>query len=472
MDILPCIIGGRECRTPWSIPVIDPWTGGPAGYVSAAGPAEMESVLKTARIGAAMTAALPAYERSAILSRFASLIGDHAGEFARMITAEGGKPARYASAEVSRAISTIRIAAGEALSIAGEQIPCDLTAAGTGRIAIARRVPVGVVLAITPFNFPVNLVCHKLGPAVASGNALIIRPASKTPMTALLLGRLLLEAGFPPQALSVVPSTPDNAEILVRDRQIGMLSFTGSPAVGWYLRSITGARKVSLELGGNAAVIIDEGVDPAVIAEKIVEGGFSHAGQVCISVQRVFVHTSLYQTMVDEIVAATGRVAFGDPTDPDVRSGPLVSDAAADRVMAWIGEAVSGGAVIVAGGTRSGRVIAPTVLLNTTPTMQVNADEVFGPVITVTAVDSCDEAIRLVNDSRFGLQAGIFTRDLKRAFHAAETITAGAVIINDIPTFRMDHLPYGGVKESGTGREGPRYAIEEMTDIRLVIITP
>jgi acyl-CoA reductase-like NAD-dependent aldehyde dehydrogenase len=391
-------------------------------------------------------------------------------EFIRLLIAEGGKPRRNAEGETLRAIETIRISAEEAVRIGGEVISLDRTAAGSGRMGIIRRFPVGTVLGITPFNFPLNLACHKLGPAVASGNAIILKPASSTPLSSLLLGRLLVDAGYPPAAVSVLSCTPDVAERLASDSRIGCISFTGSPDVGWHLRSVAACGKVTLELGGNAAVIVHEDADLPLAASRIVEGGFSQAGQVCISVQRVFVHRPVHDTLLLKICERTDTLVLGDPADPRTDIGPMISKEAARSALQRIQAACSGGATVIRGGALDRSLMQPTILTGTTPEMEVNCREVFAPIITVTAYDSFEEAVNLVNNSVYGLQTGIFTRDIGRAGYAFSHLQVGAVIIGDIPTFRVDMMPYGGIKRSGCGREGPRYAIEEMTHMRMMVL--
>ncbi|MDD1724138.1 MAG: aldehyde dehydrogenase family protein [Methanospirillum sp.] len=470
MDPYPLIIGGTFRHSSPGIPVLNPYTGRIAGEVSGAGRKEAEEALRTAEHGAEIMAAVPSHRRSAILHRLADLMEESSGELADIIIREGGKVRRLASAEVSRAIGTIRISAEEALRIRGEVIPLDSSPAGEGRIGILTRFPVGIVLAITPFNLPLNQICHKAGPAFAAGNACIIKPASATPLIALKFGELLLKAGMPPEAVHVLPCAPEIAELLATDRRIGCLSFTGSPAVGWHLRRVSPAGKVVLELGGNAAVIVHEDTDIPAAASRIVEGAFSHAGQVCISVQRVYVHRPVFHALSVEIVRLANLLVSGDPDDPVTDIGPMISREKAEEAMGRITDAVAGGAAVLCGGILRGSILSPTVMEGTDPDMEVNCAEVFAPVLTITPYDLFEDAVAMVNASRYGLQAGVYTRDMKRAFDAYRDIRAGAVIINDIPTFRIDCMPYGGVKESGTGREGPLYAISEMTQERLMII--
>lgn len=472
MDPHPLILGGTLRKTSSVIPVHNPYSCILIAEVCAAGPDEAEEALILAEQGAQKMAATPAHARSAMLHRLARLMEEEHEALTDLIVREGGKVRKLASAEVTRAIGTIRVSAEEAVRIPDTMVPMDGYPAGEGRIALLMRVPVGVVLAITPFNLPLNQICHKAGPALAAGNACIIKPPSATPLTALFFGELLLRAGFPGEAVSVIPCRPDIAERMATDRRVSCLSFTGSPAVGWHLRRVTNARHVTLELGGNAAVIVHDDADPVLAAARIVEGAYSHAGQVCISVQRVFVHRAVSDLLTAEIVRGCAALSVGDPEDSGTDVGPMITPEKALGARDLISDAASGGAVVLCGGQMKGHLLIPTVLAGTTPEMKVNSEEVFAPILTITPYDTFEEAVKMVNNSRFGLQAGVFTKDISRAMHACRSICCGAVLINDIPTFRIDSMPYGGVKESGIGREGPLWAIREMTEERLIIIRP
>ena len=464
----PFLVGGEWRTSETTLEVRFPYDDSLVDTVCLAGVVDLEDAVRSAQHGFSQTRKLPTHERIHVLKRLADLIEDRKDEVAATITLETGKTIAMARAEVERAVETIILCAEEAGRIYGEVIPLDLSPATAGRTGYLRRVPVGTVLAITPFNFPFNLACHKIGPAVAAGNAVILKPSSKTPLSGMVLGELLLEAGYPKNAVSVLPCTPGVAEWMVQDGRIAYLSFTGSPAVGWHLREIAGRKKVGLELGGNAAVIVDADADLPYAAERIVQGGFSGAGQVCISVQRVFLHRSVYAESLEMVLERAGALRTGDPRDPAVDVGPMISEEAAAEEK--VREAVSGGATVLAGGTRAGTLFAPTILADTLPAMRVNATEMFAPVITVTPFDDFATALAAANDSPFGLQTGIFTDRLERAFHAFDECEAGALVVNDVPTFRADAMPYGGVKASGSGREGPRYAIEEMTEPRLMVL--
>ncbi|WP_297987393.1 aldehyde dehydrogenase family protein [uncultured Anoxybacillus sp.] len=415
-------------------------------------------------------AQLPAHERSAILERVVSLLQQRADEAAKLVALEAAKPITTAKAEVARTIQTYKFAAEEAKRIHGETIPLDATPGGENRIAFTVREPIGVIGAITPFNFPLNLVAHKLGPAIASGNAVVLKPASQTPLSAYFIAELFEQAGLPKGALNVVTGSGKTVgDQIVADPRISMVTFTGSPEVGIGIRNKAGLKRVTLELGSNSAVIIDEHVDIDRIIPRCIVGAFSFQGQVCISLQRIYVHEKRYREFVEKFVAAVKQLKVGDPLDPSTDVSALISEKDVERSLQWIEEAKQGGATVAIGGERQGNILLPTVILGAAPTMKVSCQEVFAPIVLINQVSSIDEAIELVNDSRYGLQAGVYTDNVHVAWEAAEKLHVGGVLINDIPTFRVDHMPYGGVKESGFGREGIRYAIEEMTELKLII---
>jgi glyceraldehyde-3-phosphate dehydrogenase (NADP+) len=413
---------------------------------------------------------LSSHARATILQKTAQALQARQEEFARTMTTEAGKPVADARREVSRAIQTCAIAAEEAKRIGGEVVPLDWSPGMESHWGITRRFPIGPILGITPFNFPLNLVVHKVAPALAAGNAILIKPAPQTPLTALLLADLLMEAGVPPGAVNVVPCDNRVAEQLVIDPRFKLLSFTGSAPVGWMLKAKCGKKKVVLELGGNAAVIVEPDADLDYVAQRCVTGGFSYAGQTCISVQRIFVHESVAGTFTDRLLARVQQLKTGDPSDEQTVVGPLIDEGAAQRIEGWIGEALAQGAQLLAGGTRTRSVIRPTVLSQVTGTMNVSCQEVFGPLVTVTSYRDFATVLNAVNESEYGLQAGLFTQDVGRIFQAFEQLEVGAVLANEIPTFRADHMPYGGVKDSGIGREGVRYAIEDMTEPKLLVL--
>ena len=471
MDPFPLIIGGEYKNTQSTIPVLNPYSDERIGDVCRAGAEEIEEVMIAAGKGAKIMASLPAHIRSSMLHRLADLIEESSAGLTDIIISESGKVRRNAAAEVMRAVRTIRISAEEALRIRGETIPMDTEPAGEKRWAILIRVPVGIVLAICPFNFPLNLICHKAGPAYASGNACIIKPSSDTPLTALKFGELLLRSGFPKEAVNVVSCDNNLAECMVMDQRVGCISFTGSPQTGWHLRHIANTGKVSLELGGNAAVIVNDTPDISLVARRIVEGAFTNAGQVCISVQRVYVNRSIYNSLADEIVNQAATLVLGDPADPRTDIGPMINQEKCSQALRRISDAEKCGARILCGSRKTGRILVPSVIGDTNPTMEIEKEEVFAPVLTIKSYDSFQDAIDMVNDTKYGLQAGVYTQDLTLAFSACQQIRCGAVLINDIPTFRIESMPYGGVKESGFGREGPAYAIREMTDEKLLIFS-
>jgi glyceraldehyde-3-phosphate dehydrogenase (NADP+) len=464
------LLAGEWISTPQSIPVRNPFTGQVVAEVARAGPAELERATDAAVRAFETTRRLTSGARSAFLQGAAAGLGRRKEEIARTIALEAGKPIKLARAEVDRAVHTFTVAADEARRIGGEVIPLDVSAATEGRLGITRRFPLGPILAITPFNFPLNLTAHKVAPALATGNPVVHKPASATPLTALLLGEVLLEAGAPPGAISVVPSAAADAERLVADDRFRLLTFTGSPEVGWRLRDKAGRKRVLLELGGNAAVVIHEDADLDRALDRTVAGAFAYSGQVCISVQRVYVHERVYKEFARRFVERAQALKLGDPLDDAADLGPMLDDGAAARVEAWVAEALAGGAKALCGARRDGRFYAPTVLEGVAPGMKVHGCEVFGPVANLYPYRDFEEALRMVNDSPYGLQAGVFTRDAGRLFRAFEALEVGGVIGNDAPTFRVDHMPYGGEKASGLGREGVRYAIEEMTQLRLLAL--
>jgi glyceraldehyde-3-phosphate dehydrogenase (NADP+) len=418
-------------------------------------------------------AELPVYERVAILRRVAEALRADAARFAETLASEAGKPIKDATAEVDRAVLTFNVAADEAGRLGGEVMPLDLALRGRGRFAVTRRVPIGAIAAISPFNFPMNLVAHKLAPAIAAGCPIVLKPASATPLSALTLARLLDEAGVPKGALSVMPMARDIGDQLVTDPRFALLTFTGSADVGWQMKARAGKKRVVLELGGNAAVIVDRDVNVDHVVAKLVTGGFAYAGQSCVSIQRVFVHDAVYDDLSSRLVKAVEKLVVGPPLDPATDVASLIDAREAGRVEAWVAEAVAQGAGVLTGGRRVGRAAyAPTVLASPPATAKVVAEEAFAPLVDLFRFTDFEQAITEVNRSRYGLQAGVFTNNLGHALLAFERLEVGGVILNDTPSYRMDHMPYGGVKDSGLGREGPRYAIEEMTELRVLVVSP
>jgi acyl-CoA reductase-like NAD-dependent aldehyde dehydrogenase len=447
-----------------------PYTGELYADVCQAGNNDLKAAVTAACRGFGEMRHLSSHERAAILFRLADEIDRRSAELAEILVMEGGKTRKFASTEVARAAFTVRTSAEEAKRICGEVIPLDTSADTKGRTGFLRRFPLGPVVGIVPFNFPLNLACHKLAPAIAAGNSVILKPASATPVSSLVLGDMVLDAGLPPEAVSVVPCTGTRAEVLARDPRVAYLSFTGSCSVGWHLREIAGRKKVGLELGGNGAVIVHEDANLDYAARRIATGGFINAGQVCISVQRVLVHRPVYEALLEKILAAVRDLRVGDPRDPATDVGPMIDRLKAEEAFRKVQEAGRQGARILVGGTLEESLFMPTVITDTVPSMRVNREEVFAPVISVAPYGDFTEAIRMADSGEYGLQAGIFTQNINRAMEAFAEMNFGGVIVNDIPTFRTDPMPYGGEKGSGLGREGPRYAIEEMSALRLMVI--
>ncbi|MGH9497766.1 MAG: aldehyde dehydrogenase family protein [Terriglobales bacterium] len=416
------------------------------------------------------TRRLPAFERQRMLRRVAQGIADRKEEFAHTMAQEAGKPIKAARTEVERSIFTFTVAAEESTRIYGEYLPLDWQEFTVGRWGIVKRFPLGPIAGITPFNFPLNLVAHKVAPAIAAGCTLVIKPAPQTPLTALLLADVVQQAGWPDGALNVLPLSNEDAGVLVTDERLKMISFTGSASVGWEIKRRAGKKKVLLELGGNAGVIVHSDADVNFAAERCVAGGFVYAGQTCISVQRILVERSVCGKFTDALVGGVKKLKSGDPLQEGTDVGPMIRESDAIRAAEWIQEAVGGGARVLIGGQRRGSMLEPTVLTGTRPDMKVNCQEIFAPVVTVEPYDDFSDAIRQINRSSYGLQVGLFVRDAKLLFNAYEELEVGGVIAGDVPTFRIDHMPYGGVKDSGLGREGLRYAIEEMTEPRLLVM--
>ena len=470
MDEYKIFLAGEWRETSKYDDVINPFNDQVVGRVCLAGEPEIEEAIKKGVEGFERIKRLPSYKRYEILRAISEGIEGDKERLARVLTLESGKPISDAKGEVNRAVNTFRIAAEEAKRLEGDMIPLDIMAGSEGRIGITQRFPLGLILGITPFNFPLNLVAHKIAPAIASGNSIILKPASKTPLTSLLLGEIISKAGLPEGGVSILPCPNRLAESMVTDPRIRMITFTGSPDVGWHLKEKANKKKVLLELGGNAGVIVETDADLPYAAKRCTVGAFSYAGQVCISVQRMYIHEDVYPTFMDEFLSEVKGLKLGDPIEKDTNIGPMVNIDAARRAEAWVNEAKEKGARVLLGGERDKNFFTPTILINTSPEMKVNALEVFAPLVTVTPYKNLDDAIKLINSSRYGLQAGIFTKDIKKIFHAFREIEVGGLVVNDIPTYRVDHMPYGGIKESGFGREGIRYSIEEMTELKLMAL--
>jgi acyl-CoA reductase-like NAD-dependent aldehyde dehydrogenase len=419
------------------------------------------------------SADFPQHERAAVLDRAAELVGERVEDLALTIAAEAGKPLKTARVEAARTVDTLTFSATEARKLTGGTVPMEASPAGTGKLGVMLRVPYGVVGAISPFNFPLNLVAHKLGPAIAAGNAIVLKPAGQTPISALKLAGILVEAGLPEGWLSVIPGPGrEVGNAIVEHELTRALTFTGSAGVGWGIRSRVPHKKVNLELGSNAPLIVHADGDWETAADKAKLHAFSHAGQSCISIQRVLVHEDVADAFVERLVANAGTLRVGDPLDPETDVGPLISPGDRDRVKEWIDEAVAAGAELLAGGELAdeGRCLAPTLLGSPPREAKVWCEEIFGPVATIDRYSDFGEALRMANDSKFGLQAGVFTRDVGRGLEAANTLEFGGVLINEVPTFRADQMPYGGVKDSGNTREGPAFAVQELTEERFVTL--
>jgi acyl-CoA reductase-like NAD-dependent aldehyde dehydrogenase len=463
-------IDGRWVQAADYYPLYSPYSGEYIADIAVASAEQVDQAIDAASRAAAEMRAMPAHRRGAILEKLAQLLEQRLDEAAGLIALEAAKPITTAKVEVVRTIQTYKFAAEEAKRIHGETLSLDAAPGGEGRVAYTVREPIGVIGAITPFNFPMNLVAHKVGPAIASGNTVVLKPAGQTPLTALLIAELLKEAGLPDGALNVVTGSGRVVgDRIVTDDRVKMVTFTGSPAVGIGIRNKAGLKRVTLELGANSAVIIDKDTNIDKIVARSVPGAFSYQGQVCISLQRVYAHEAIYDEFVAKFVEATGKLQIGDPLDPATDVSALISPADVKRALDWIGEAEQHGATIAAGGTTVGNVLMPTIILEADASLKVSCQEAFAPIVVIQRVGTVDEAIVLVNNSRFGLQAGIYTDNIHTALTAADKLHVGGVMINDIPTFRVDHMPYGGVKESGFGREGLKYAIEEMTELKLVV---
>ncbi len=467
----PFLVAGEWREGSGGFDVKSPYDGATVASVSSPGPADVEDAASAAAAAFAETRILPLHRRAEALAHISRRLTERADEVAELIAREGGKPLKWAKVEAARAASTFRWAAEECRRDGGELMRFDSEAALGSRAGIVRRFPLGPVLAITPFNFPVNLVAHKVAPALAVGAPIVVKPATKTPLGALLLGELFCETDLPAGMLSVLPIGGSEAGELAKDRRFAKLSFTGSSEVGWNLKSADPRKVVTLELGGNAGVIVHSDGDLDLAAERIAFGGYYQAGQSCISVQRVLVQEDVADDFTARFVREVSKLKTGDPLDPETEVGPLIDHDALERVTAWVDEAVQAGAEVLAGGKREDPFYAPTVLARTRPDMKVRCEEIFGPVTTVSTYDDFGDAIAEVNESKYGLQAGVFTKDVDRLFLAFRDIEAGGVIANDVSAFRADQMPYGGTKDSGSGREGLRWAMQEMTEPRVLVLS-
>jgi acyl-CoA reductase-like NAD-dependent aldehyde dehydrogenase len=462
------LIGGEWVETGEWQEVRSPYSGEVVGRAPKAGADETRRAIDAAE--QAMREPLPAHKRAEILVRVAGALGKRHEEVARLISDEAGKPLKAARIEASRAMSTYTFAAVEARKLAGDVVPMDAAQSGEGKLAFTLRTPIGVVGAISPFNFPLNLVAHKIAPALAAGCAVVLKPASQTPLSALLLAELEDEAGLPPGWLNVlVGPASEIGDVLVEDDRVKAITFTGSSDVGWTLRERAAKKRVNLELGNATPLIVEADADIEAAASATAQHGFSFAGQSCISIQRVYIQRATYDDFVQRLVPKVEALVLGDPGEEDTDVGPVIDEGARDRILEWIEEARSGGAEILTGGELDGELIRPTVIASPDADLQVSCEEVFGPVVTVNPYDSLDDALRLANGTRYGLQAGIFTENVRTALRAAEELEFGGVTVNEAPTFRADQMPYGGVKDSGNTREGPAYSVRELTEERVVV---
>ncbi len=452
------------------VQIRSPYDDSPVGQIFQGTQQHAQAAIAAAVKAFGTTRRLPAFERQRVLRAVAQAIAQRKHEFAHTLCQEAGKPLRAARNEVDRAVFTFTLAAEESTRIYGEYLPLDWQEFTAGRWGVVRRFPIGPVAGITPFHFPLNLVAHKVAPAIAAGCPIVVKPAEQTPLSALLLAETVQQAGWPDGGLNVVPLAQADADVLVTDERIKLISFTGNSARGWEIKRRCGKKKVTLELGGNCAVIVHHDADVPYAAERCVNGGFSYSGQSGNSVQRILVERSIFGKFTDSLVEGVRQLKVGDPMEEATDVGPLIRESEAVRAYEWIQEAVRGGARILYGGERHGSVLQPTVLTGTHPEMKVNSQEVFAPLVTVESYDRFADALSLINNSVYGLQAGIFTRDAKLLFQAYEELETGAVIAGDVSSFRIDHMPYGGIKDSGLGREGVRYAIEEMTEPKLLVM--
>lgn len=465
-----CFVAGKWVSSTESYELRSPHTQQVIAEVPLASSEQVEQAIAAAQQAERIMREMPAYQRAEILENLVALFKQRAEEAAELVALEAGKPLTAARAEVARTIQTYQFAAEEAKRISGETIPIDAVPSGAGKFGFTLREPIGVIGAITPFNFPLNLVAHKVGPALAAGNPVVLKPAPQTPLSAFLLAELLQAAGLPAGVLSVVTGNAEVGEQIVTDDRVKMISFTGSAGVGQAIKQKAGLKRVVLELGSNAAVIVDRDTNLDAIIPRCVTGAFSYQGQVCISLQRIYVHEQQYEKFVDKFVAKTKHLTIGDPLDPTTDIAAMINPQATERALSWIREAQAQGAKVSYGGNVIDHSIQPTVMVDVPADAKIACEEVFAPIVMIQKISSLDEAISLVNDSRYGLQAGIFTDNIFTAIQAAKQLHVGSVLINEIPTFRVDHMPYGGVKESGVGREGIKYAIEEMTELKLIIL--
>ncbi len=469
-DHYPYYLAGAPVDANRDLVVTNKFTGRPATSVAVADEDAIDRAIDAAVSAFEQTRRLPGYARQAVLQHVVRRVTEQHEQLARALAIEAGKPIRDARGEVTRLVDTFRYAAEEAVRLGGEYLPLDISARSAGYEGLVRRFALGPCSFITPFNFPLNLVAHKVAPAIAVGCPWVLKPASRTPVGALLLAEILAETDWPRAAFSILPCPRAHADRFVTDERLKLLSFTGSADVGWQLKSRAGKKRVALELGGNAACIVDADTDLDFAADRITLGAFYQSGQSCISVQRVIAHRAVYAALKSKLVECAAKLKAGDPLEEDTFLGPLISESEAVRVESWVNQAIDAGATLACGGRRDGSIFSATYLENVAREQRVNCDEVFGPVATLQPFDDFEEAIGIANDTRYGLQAGVFTRNIEHAFRAYNELEVGGVVVNDVPSWRADHMPYGGVKDSGLGREGIRFAMEEMTELKLLVL--
>lgn len=466
----PLYLAGYAQTPNLDLAVTNKFSGEVATHVPLADTTTIDRAIASAVTAAVPMAAMPSHKREAVLLHCVRRFEERKDELAHALCIEAGKPIKDSRGEVARLIDTFKVAAGEATRMMGEVMPMDISARAEGYRGMWKRVPIGPCSFISPFNFPLNLAAHKIAPALAVGCPFVLKPASLTPIGALIIGEILAETDLPEGAFSILPCSRDGAELFTTDERLKLLSFTGSPDVGWALKAKAGKKKVVLELGGNAAVVVDADTDIPAAVERVVFGAFYQSGQSCIGVQRIIVHEAIYDTFRDALVVATRKLISGDPLDENTFIGPVVSEKEAQRLESWIASARAAGASVLCGGQRKGAILEATLLENVPAGQSIVCEEAFGPVAVLSKFSCFDAALESVNDSAFGLQAGIFTRDIHKAMRAWDRLEVGGVVIGDVPSWRVDHMPYGGVKDSGLGREGIRFAMEDMTEIRLLVI--
>lgn len=469
MEKRSILVGGKFTDSSHEHPVHDPWTGEAFAKTWTATRSQLEEAIHKAVQAEEAMASLSSHQKETILLSTARALEERREEVIHTICRESGKPYKYARGEALRAVQTFKVAAEESKRMPKEYIGLDWTPAGDHKEALVDSFPIGSIGGITPFNFPLNLVAHKVAPAIAAGCPIVLKPDERTPLSALLLARILQDTELPEGALSVVPTDRETGNLIVTDPDLSMLSFTGSPRVGWEMKKNAGKKKVVLELGGNAGTIVCDDSDPSHAIDRCVFGGFAYAGQVCIHAQRILVEEDIFREFERRYVEGVKALKKGEPTDPKTDISAMIDKPSAERVEEWIEEARDQGARVLTGGKREGNYVEPTVLTKTRPDMKVNCEEVFGPVVTIEAFHTFEEALEMVNDSRYGLQAGLFTKEQPKIDHAFRKLKVGGVIVNDAPAFRVDHMPYGGVKDSGFGREGVKYSIREMTEPRILV---